>query len=217
MSAIWRFYDLTTGIIRPRVFTGSKDMATLNVPQGLGMLPGDFDHLSQRVDISVQPPPPVLDEFGNPIGPPWYPPVVDYQPPAPADDQWQTWAWDAAIKRWVSTPTLLAHKRSARQRMTEAWNAAKAAGVTFGTKTAPTDADSWTRYLAIKEMAADGGWIDVPIPLADGSFELMTQAKMVTLWGALKDMERALLTRLRDRVQSINAATTQAQVEAVVW
>jgi len=125
--------------------------------------------------------------------------------------------WDIASKAWIDVRGLVQVKRDARQRMAAAWNNARAGGVTLGTKTAPTDADSWTRYLAIKEMAADGGWVDVPIPLSDGTFELMTQAKMVTLWGALKTFERTLLARLRDRSDAIAVATTKAQVEAIVW
>lgn len=198
----WLFANNHTGVFIGRSYVGTRELLALNTPAdavayecGPGERP---DIMAQRVDIVTGA-------------------LVEYQPPAPADDQWQTWAWDVDLKRWVSVPTLLAHKRAARQRMAEAWNVARTAGVTFGTKTAPTDADSWTRYLAIKEMAADGGWVDVPIPLADGNFELMTQAKMVTLWGALKDMERTLLGRLRDRVQSINAATTPEEVAAVVW
>jgi len=214
----WRFYNVNTGVFLPRLFTGSASTAAINTPTDCALIPADgIDPMCQCVDVSVLPPDPVFNEQGQDISPPWYPPVIDYIPPAPADDAMQTWAWDAGIKRWVSTPTLAAHKKEARQRIAAAWNEARAAGVTLGTKTAPTDADSWTRYLAIKEMAADGGWVDVPIPLADGSFELMTQAKMVTLWGALKSMERTLLARLRDRIESINAATTQAEVEAVVW
>jgi hypothetical protein len=235
----WSFYNDSTGLFFPSRFSASNPAAVAdNTPVGHSPIPGHYDHLSQRVDVSVQPPPPpdppvppvpqeverfdpvtgtTYIELVYPEPEVWYPPVIDYIPPAPADDQWQTWAWDSGIKRWVATPTLLAVKRDARQRMTEAWNIAKTAGVTFGTKTAPTDADSWTRYLAIKEMAADGGWVDVPIPLADGTFEMMTQAKMVTLWGALKSMERTLLARLRDRVDAINAATTKEEVDAVVW
>jgi hypothetical protein len=215
----WRFYDPTTGVMLRREFIGPRRLVAQNTPAGYASIPGNFDPLSQRVDISVQPPiVPAPDESQGPVDPThWWPPVIDYIPPAPADDQWQTWAWDAAIKRWAATPTLAAHKRNATQRMAQAWNAARAAGVSIGTKTAPTDADSWTRYLAIKAMAADGGWVDVPIPLLDGSFELLTQAKAAALWAALKDMERTLLVRLRDRVQDINAATTQAQVEAVTW
>jgi hypothetical protein len=220
--SVWRFYDELTGVMRPRIFNGSADSAQACATVGCKPIPGIFDHLSQRVDISAQPPPDPdpwpTDGMGNPLPrEPWYPPVIDYQLPAPEDDTWQTWAWDANTKRWVSTPTLAAIKRSARQRMAAAWNQDRTAGVSIGGKVAPTDADAWTRYLAIKEMAADGGWIDVPIPLVDGTFELLTQAKLAALWTALKTMERELLVRLRDRVDSINAAADATAVDAVVW
>jgi hypothetical protein len=221
MSA-YRLYDPLTGLFDRRRLVCPPDQLQANTPDGRAAIPGEFDPLSQRVDISVQPPPDPdpwpTDEFGNRLPlQPWYPPVIDYQPPAPADDASQTWAWDTDTKRWVSSPTLAAIKRSARQRMAAAWNEARVAGVSIGGKVAPTDADAWTRYLAIKEMAADGGWIDVPIPLVDGTFELLTQAKLAALWTALKTMERELLVRLRDRVGSINAAADAAAVDAVVW
>lgn len=213
----WHFYDQATGVMLGRRLICPSSQLPGNTPSGYLPIPGDFDHLSQRVDITAQPPPPVFDAQGNDISPEWWPPVIDYQPPAPAADQWQTWAWDAVTKRWVSVPTLSAHKRAARQRMAEAWTAARQAGVSIGGKVAPTDADSWTRYLAIKAMSGDGGWVDVPIPLADGTFELLTAAKFATFWTALKDMERTLLIRLRDRGEAIRTAATQAEVEAVTW
>jgi hypothetical protein len=214
---MWRFYDLSTGIMRPRRFTGNAELAALNTPPNCAAIPGDFDHLCQCVDISVQPPAPVFDSQGNDISPPWYPPVIDYVPPQPAADKWNTWAWDVDTKRWVAVPTLASIKRDARQRMAAKWDEARSAGVVIGGKTAPTDADAWTRYLAIKAMSAEAGWVDVPIPLADGSFELLTQAKAAALWTALKSMERTLLAQLRDRVQAIDAAATAEEVSAVVW
>ena len=58
---------------------------------------------------------------------------------------------------------------------------------------------------------------DAPIPLKDGSFELLTQAKFNALWTALKTMERTLLGQLRDRFDAIAAAATIAAAEAVTW
>lgn len=206
---IWRFYDPATGMLLPRRVICPASQLAWNTPAGTAPYRGDADPLSQRVDVAAVPPTDAPDD--------WQPPLIDYQPPAPADDQWQTWSWDAGTKRWVSTPTLAAIKRDAKQAMAMAWDEARRAGVTVGGKLAPTDADSWTRYLAIKAMAGDGGWIDVPIPLTDGTFELLTLTKATALWTALKDMERTLLARLRDRVQAIDAAADAAAVAAVVW
>lgn len=40
--------------------------------------------------------------------------VVDYQPPAPLDNEFETHSWDAQAKRWVATPTPAAHWRHVR-------------------------------------------------------------------------------------------------------
>jgi hypothetical protein len=140
---------------------------------------------------------------------------TDFVPIPPAAYDYER--FDYATKTWIDPRTLADAKAAARQRMAAAWNEARTAGVTIAGKVAPTDADSWTRYLAIKAMAADGGWIDVPIPLADGTFELLTQAKLATLWSSLKSMERSLLEQLRDRADAIAAATTKEEVDAITW
>ena len=60
-----------------------------NTPAGHAWIEGAFDHMCQRVDPETEQ-------------------VVDYQPPAPPDDAMQTWAWDEALRRWISSPTLVA-------------------------------------------------------------------------------------------------------------
>lgn len=118
---------------------------------------------------------------------------------------------------WFDSRTLPEVKTDRRQAMARAWAEARVAGVAIGDKVAPTDAEAWMRYLAIKAMAGDGAWLDMPIPLADGSFELLTQAKWGALWTALKTLERSLLVRLRDRIEAINSAATVAEAQAVQW
>ena len=201
----WRFYDPATGVMLRRKFIGSASQLAANTPPGYAAIRVDLDPLSQRVAVELPP-----DEDGSLQ-------VVDYQPPAPPDDQWQTWAWDAETKRWESSPTLAAVKSDRRQAMAAAYEAARQAGVTVGTKVAPTTPDAWTRYLVIRQMAAEAGWVDVPIPLVDGTFELLTVTKAQALWAALKTLERDTLARLRDRVEAINAAATADAVAAVVW
>lgn len=185
----WRFYDLASGVMLSTRLRCERSQVAANTPAGHAAIAGDYDPLTQRVDVSVPRPVDAGDD--------WQPPVVPWQPPPRALED---------------------VKRDARQRMARAYEEARAAGVTLGGKTAPTHADAWTRYLVIRQMADElVGWQDVPIPLADGTFELLTLAKAQALWAALKDMERTLLMRLRDRVQAINTAATAADVDAVVW
>jgi hypothetical protein len=91
----WSFYDAETGAIAPGVITCTAAQLAANTPAGHIAIPGAFDHLSQRVDLAT----------GQ---------VVDYQPPAPADDELRTWAWNAETRRWVASPTVLAMANAAR-------------------------------------------------------------------------------------------------------
>lgn len=216
----WHFYSTETGLLDERAVVGSRRLALLNARTGEGIIPGPADHLSQRVDVSASPPEPEVDpQTGLPRqAAEWWPPLIDYVPPQPADNSMETYSWDSGAKRWGAAPTLLAVKRAAMQRMARAWEAERSSGLDIGGKRVPTDPDAWTRYLAIKAMAADAGWVDVPIPLADGeSFELLTLPKAQALWAALKAHERRLLMKLRDRVEAINTASTAADVQAVGW
>lgn len=91
----WSFFDPATGLFDGRRFSGPDRMLHANQPPGMAALKGAYDHLSQRVDLAT----------GK---------VVDYKPPAPPDTEFETFAWDASIKRWVGTPTAAAHWRRVR-------------------------------------------------------------------------------------------------------
>lgn len=95
MSSTWSFYDAATGTFsRGRIVCSPAQLAA-NTPHGCVPIAGAFDPLSQRVDIGT----------GQ---------VVDYQPPAPTDDDLRTWAWNADTRRWVASPTELAVANAAR-------------------------------------------------------------------------------------------------------
>jgi hypothetical protein len=82
----WSFYDTATGAIAPGAMTCTAAQADANTPPGHLTIEGRFDHLSQRVNLQT----------GQ---------VEDYQPPAPADDELRTWAWNVDTRRWVASPT----------------------------------------------------------------------------------------------------------------
>ena len=222
------------------MFTGREcRVPSGTVPQnsadGFAWIRGRFDHLSQRVDISVQPPsdtaaprviestdPVTGDTITETLPPePWYPPVIDYQPPAPANDQWQTWAWDTSTKRWVSTPTLAAHKRTARQRMKTAALAADVADITLQGSTIAADADTRTQLYneaLVAQMALiDAQAFSLTWERTDGSTVTLTAAQLKNLIRAIRQRSDDIRAQYRARVQTINSAATQAAVETVVW
>lgn len=112
----WRFYDLATGVMRTRLFSGDEATARMNAPQDHGMVPaGDLDPLSQRVDVSAKP----LEDGSLP--------VIDYQPPAPEDTELLAWTWDEKARRWVSQPTEAALKLARVRELQDAIEAREAA------------------------------------------------------------------------------------------
>lgn len=73
----YSFYRSTDGEISKRTFGGSTRLLALNTPRGYVPIEGEYDRLSQRVDL----------ETGK---------VVDYQPPQPDNDH----EWHEPTKRW---------------------------------------------------------------------------------------------------------------------
>lgn len=96
----WSFYDQATGQISTRRYRASNDKALeSNTPAGCVAIEGQFDNLSQMVDVKT----------GE---------VVDYQPPSPGDD----FEWNAERRRHVKKPAVLAAERRdklARSRIAE--------------------------------------------------------------------------------------------------
>ncbi|RQO57964.1 hypothetical protein DBR47_14315 [Paucibacter sp. KBW04] len=100
----WRFYRIDTGeVLSHSMHLPDAETVAANTPPDCGAVQMQIDHMSQRVQL-------VPDDFGNAV-----PVLVDYQPPAPADDADQTWAWAATIRRWVSVPTQAALNRKAAE------------------------------------------------------------------------------------------------------
>lgn len=95
--------------------------------------------------------------------------ITDWQPPAPADDEWQTWAWDSGLRRYLATPTVAAIARAARaerdSRM-QACDWVTARAYELG-EPVPTD---WADYRqALRDVTSQAGFpqaIDWPVPPA---------------------------------------------------
>ena len=88
-------YDKATGLFTGVVIVGNAQAVDQNTPDGCGVVDGQRDHLRQRVDLAT----------GQ---------VVDWQPPAPPADEWQTWDWNADNRRWISIPTRAAIAKRVR-------------------------------------------------------------------------------------------------------
>lgn len=88
----WSFADAETGVFSSRTYTGPLAGLVANTPAGCIAVQGHHDHRCRRLDIAT----------GQ---------IVPYQPPAPADTEWQTWSWDAQSEAWQPVPTDAARAR----------------------------------------------------------------------------------------------------------
>ncbi|MCZ8076285.1 MAG: hypothetical protein O9341_19370 [Paucibacter sp.] len=105
MTITYSAYIPATGeITGKRITTASLELLALNTAPGEAWLLGEADHVAQRVELRP-------DDFGNAV----VPVVVPYQPPAPPNSDWVTWAWSELQRRWLAVPTLAALKREANQ------------------------------------------------------------------------------------------------------
>lgn len=219
----WHFYDLGTGLFADGTLVCPDADVAANTPAGYGALRGEFDALSQRVDVAAeQPAEPELDEHGQPVL--WAPPVIDYQPPAPADDELRTWAWDAATKRWVATPALLALQNAKWAEIKAAREAAMVAP-TMGTPFGVFDADAESLDKIAKALQGRReaelllGQEPAPIEwtLADNTAAALTTAELAQVAVLLLSRGDAAHQTARSLREAIFAATTPEEVQAVEW
>lgn len=92
----WHFYNATSGLFSPSCFSAQSEAhVSLNTPDGFIAIEGDFDCLSQRVDISKRDV--IVSEGHADVDKATLMAVTDYQPPQPSSDH----EWDVTTKRWI--------------------------------------------------------------------------------------------------------------------
>lgn len=143
--------------------------------------------------------------------------VVDYQPPPPANDADQTWAWNATTKRWLSTPTLAALKRAKWLEIKAQAALSDQADITIGGSVYAADLASRTALFQAAQLATMDATVSLTWQLADGTPIVLTLAQIkagVRAIGARADAIRAKAITLR---ATGLAASTPAAVAAIVW
>jgi hypothetical protein len=202
MSQTYSLYDKATGIFPGTKLSCDDQYLQQNVPGGMSPIAGDYDDLSQRVDLATGA-------------------VINYQPPAPLNDTTQTWAWDVPTSRWVSVKTLAALQ-------SDAWNRIKSARDAAIDAPLPTPYGTFDSYAEARNNISDavllaqtltsvGQLVAIAYTLADNSVVTLNLAMIVTvglLLGSKVQTARGTATGLRTL---INAATTAQQLDAIVW
>jgi len=194
MSA-WSFYDTTTGMLCSFVVSLPElSDAQKTAPTGCAPIPGHHDHLCQRVDVSVEPPPdpdPIPPEW---VRPPWYPPVISYTPPAPDDTEDRVHEWNDDTKRWRSKPTLAWLRKDCKATMQLAINEQLFA-----------QADSLRNVV----LALAKGNAAPANPLAT------LKAIDAEIAFCRNKIDKIMLCESRAKLDAVMACTTQAQLDGV--
>lgn len=216
----WSFYDPASGVFAGYDFSGPDQQVLANTPAGYASILGRFDHLSQRVDVSATPPAqPKLDAQGQPV--PWYPPVIDYQPPAPANDAMQTWAWHAGIKRWLSQPTLASLKLARWSAIKAAREAAEYSPFAWDGSSFDADSESQRRIQGAAQLAmiaaAAQQAFSIDWTLADNTVRTLSGTEMIGVGLALGTHVATQHVIARGLRAEIEDATTSQQLEAINW
>lgn len=198
----WSFYDAATGALAHRRITCSPAQLAANTPPGHLPILGTFDPLCQRVDLAT----------GQ---------VEYYQPPAPADDELRTWAWDEATRRWAAVPTLAALKLAARERIKAARDAAisEPKTTTYGTFDATLEARS--NIAAVVAMAQTADKLGLPstvsFTLADNTRPEFTLLQIETAALQVGAQVQACYDHADELFAQIEAAESAEELAPITW
>lgn len=197
--SVWHFYALETGVFTGRRIDCPDDHVQANTPAGCGAVQGVDDWQAQCVDLQT----------GQ---------VIDWQPPAPPSDAMQTWTWSAPTRRWTAAPTLAALRLQAWRRIKAERSKREFGAFTWSNSVFDANEASQRRIAAAAAAAARNPLQGARTwTLADNSTRQMSAADMIALDQALAANVDALHATARQLRAQINAATTQAQLDAIQW
>jgi hypothetical protein len=211
MTTLYSFYA-PDGTLSNRIYGGPVEQLELNTPPGYAPIPGRHDYRNKRVDVSAIPP----EEENPPVG--WFPPVIDYQPPQPEGDDDTDWEWDTQVKLWMEKPSLKWLKRVKFDEICAAATVASNADITVQGETFTADAVTRAELSAELALAqAEGASYSCSWQRADGTAITLTGAQVAALLKKISQRLAAIRAQVRTLRSAIEAATTKAAIDAIVW
>jgi hypothetical protein len=197
------FYDPATGIIDTSFwYAGDADDLALNTPAGKTAVTGVADSYAQRWD----------DTQGK---------LIDYQPPSPGDDALQTWSWNIASSRWISTPTLLAEQNAHWEKIKTIRSLAIAEPVIWDASTFDADPASRAAITAAACAAliadADAASFSVAWTLANNTVRTLSSTEIQAVATAMTASSEAAQTTSQSLRTAIYATTDISQLPGIAW
>ncbi|MEB0133770.1 hypothetical protein QN362_00325 [Actimicrobium sp. CCC2.4] len=185
----WSKYSLADGMFTGVTVTCSGDYLDMNIEPECSCILGEYDALSQRIDLVT----------GL---------VIDYQPEQPSPDH----AWDADTKRWLYVPTLADHKASKLALINSQCTS------TLGQITASYPADemqSWSKQE--QEARAGGGPLIEALSAARGVTLADLIGRIIAKADAFAVASGQTIGNRQRCEDEIKAAQTTEEVEAITW
>lgn len=125
--------------------------------------------------------------------------------------------WDPALGNWVDARTLQDHKDLKWIEIKNVRDAVEFGQMVYGGNTYDIDDLSQRRIQGAVQLAGLDGALTMDWTLADNSSVTLTAADIIGLGVALGVHVNAAHVQARTRRASIEAATTVAEVNAIVW
>lgn len=141
-------FVIATGELTGVQMLASEEMLALNTPDGCAWVDGAQD--ARRTVVQL-----VTDDFGD-----QHAVAVPRTPPRPADNAYQTWAWDDDVGDWVAQPTRLwreVRPRAERDQLLVASDWVVMRAIETGTPVPPP----WLAYrAALRDLPEQPGFPD---------------------------------------------------------
>jgi hypothetical protein len=204
--SVWIFADNQTGIFSNRSYNGPDNFLELNTPENtIAYESGSkaaVDTLSKKLDINTME-------------------LVDYQPPSPADDQWQTWSWDTVIKRWKPNKTLAFYKKEKLNEIIITAKAKDIEDITIQSSTFKADEETKAELLSealIAQMAIlDSQSYSLDWEKSDGTNITLNANQLKALIRAIRQRSNSLKATYRTLKTQVQTATTKEELDLIVW
>lgn len=188
-------YQLDSGIFTGNSIGCTAAFLAANIPDGQGCIMGEYDHLSERVDMST----------GE---------VIDYIPPQPSPD----YGWDTSSRRWIYVPTLFDKKTAKLIEINQRCSALLGA-VMSGYP--PDEVQSWSKQESEARALAINSGAPTPllhalavaraIPLSD------LVAKVIAKADLFAAASGTIIGQRQHCEDLIAAAATADDVAAIAW
>lgn len=213
----YSFYNINTGIILNRQYSGPDEFLELNTPENHLPIPTILDYQSKRIDVFS----PLVTEIVDDLSIIGYPPIIEYQPPEPEATEKYFWNWDITIKRWIKVPTFLAMQEAKWEEIKQIRSQKEFSPFTWDSSEFDADSESQRKIQGAAQLAmiatSANQSFSIDWTLADNTVRILSGADMISVGLALGTHVATQYEIARTLRTAIEATTTEEELNAITW